>query len=235
MLKKSTGNMYPWVTHTKSFLRGKCPHACSYCYVQAMASRFPNLRLRYSGDVTLDCNELQENLGRNRTIFVEHMSDLFAREVPSEWISMVLRICSTYQNRYVFQTKNPARFSDFLAHMFPGTILGTTIETNRNYASIMGNAPFPRGRYSSMLRLPRLFRICVTIEPILDFDLEVLSKWLIRLRPDFVNIGADSKGRGLPEPSPDKIRDLLETLTSAGIRIERKTNLDRLLKSTPST
>jgi DNA repair photolyase len=32
-LKKSTGNMYPWVTHTHCHLGGQCPHKCVYCYV----------------------------------------------------------------------------------------------------------------------------------------------------------------------------------------------------------
>lgn len=35
-LTKSKGNMYPWVTHTHTHLRGECPHGCRYCYVQAM-------------------------------------------------------------------------------------------------------------------------------------------------------------------------------------------------------
>jgi DNA repair photolyase len=32
-LKKSNGNMYPWVTHTHAHLGGECPHRCAYCYV----------------------------------------------------------------------------------------------------------------------------------------------------------------------------------------------------------
>jgi hypothetical protein len=43
-LKKSEGNMYPWVTHTHSHLAGACPHECK-CYVQ-MAKKFPNMRER---------------------------------------------------------------------------------------------------------------------------------------------------------------------------------------------
>jgi len=45
-----------------------------------------------------------------------------------------------------------------------------------------------------------------------------------------VNIGADSKGHGLPEPSPDKVHALIEKLTGYGIEIREKHNLERLLK-----
>lgn len=29
-LKKSTGNMYPWVTHTHTHLGGECSHKCVF-------------------------------------------------------------------------------------------------------------------------------------------------------------------------------------------------------------
>lgn len=39
-LNRSTGNMFSWVTHTRTHLGGQCPHQCSYCYVQAIERRF---------------------------------------------------------------------------------------------------------------------------------------------------------------------------------------------------
>lgn len=41
----------------------------------------------------------------------------------------------------------------------------------------------------------------VSIEPILDFDLNVMIEWIKQLQPKFVSIGADSKRHNLPEPS----------------------------------
>jgi ribosomal protein L37AE/L43A len=35
---KAKGNMYPWVTHMHSHLRGACSHACPYCKEQTMGS-----------------------------------------------------------------------------------------------------------------------------------------------------------------------------------------------------
>lgn len=78
--------MYPWVTHTHSHLAGECPHRCSYCYVQAMAKRSPALKERFSGPLRLIEKELDVNYGTGKTIFVEHMNDLFAEKVPQEFI-----------------------------------------------------------------------------------------------------------------------------------------------------
>lgn len=46
-----------------------------------------------------------------RTIFVCSMADLFGRWVPDEWIAEVFKACEAApQHRYLFLTKNPARF-----------------------------------------------------------------------------------------------------------------------------
>ena len=46
-----------------------------------------------------------------RTIFVCSMADLFGEWVPDEWIEQVFKACEAApQHRYMFLTKNPARF-----------------------------------------------------------------------------------------------------------------------------
>ena len=70
----------------------------------------------------------------------------------------------------------------------------------------------------------------VTIEPILDFDPDELVFCISEIKPDFVNIGADSKGHGLPEPSKEKILKLIGMLAAKGIEIREKHNMERLLK-----
>lgn len=46
-----------------------------------------------------------------RTIFVCSMADLFGEWVPDEWIAEVFQACEAApQHRYMFLTKNPARF-----------------------------------------------------------------------------------------------------------------------------
>ncbi len=49
------------------------------------------------------------------------------------------------------------------------------------------------------------------------------------IKPDWVNIGADSKGHNMPEPSKEKILALVKELEKF-TEIKNKNNLQRLLK-----
>jgi DNA repair photolyase len=224
-LRKSHGNMYDWVTHVHSHLGGECGHRCPYCYVQRSV-RGP--AERYRGPVRLLEKELKVNYGEGRTIFVEHMNDLFGPNVKGDDIERVLEHCRNFpKNDYVFQTKNPGGAAHFWAFFPARTLLGTTIETNRTVASL---APQPQERLWGIMKI-RAYRIkvFVTIEPIMDFDPLVLAGWMTTIRPEFVTIGADSKGCGLPEPSGEKVAELISLLNAGGVPIRRKTNLGRLL------
>ena len=235
-IKKSQGNMYPWVDATHSHLGGECQHKCSYCYVGSSRSgRAP----RYCGDIRLLDNEFNVSYDKKTlervcgkfpaTIFIEHMNDLFEKDVPSEFIIKILDHCKKYpDNTYVLQTKNPARFQEFLGDLPPNRILGTTIESNRHYPNVMGNSPKPELRYDGMLDLPLEERLFVTLEPILDFDVDVLAGWIVDIMPEFLNLGADSKGNGLIEPTVEKIMELTDKLNKFGVELREKHNLNRL-------
>jgi hypothetical protein len=72
------------------------------------------------------------------------------------------------------------------------------------------------------------FTVHVTIEPLCDFDLAEMV-WLIQeCKPVKINIGADSKGHKLPEPSKEKILDLIDELKKF-TTIDQKRNLSRIL------
>ena len=78
-------------------------------------------------------------------------TDEWAANVPAEWIEQVLDYCDGFDNRYLFQSKNPARFLEYLDHpVMRKSVLCTTIETNRFYPDIMRNAPLPRERAITM-------------------------------------------------------------------------------------
>jgi len=67
----------------------------------------------------------------------------------------------------------------------------------------------------------------ISIEPITDFNLEFFIKIIKEIKPKFVSIGADSKGHNLPEPSWDKVQELIKELKKfTEVRI--KDNLERL-------
>jgi len=222
-LQKSKGNMYDWVTHTHCHLGGECPHQCSYCYVKS----FPFRPAKYQGELRLIEKELLVNYGSGKTIFVENCNDMMAENVPQEFINKIVMHCLKFpDNNYVFQTKNPARYLT-MDSLFPvKSIFGCTIETNWNIPHI-SKAPDHVERMLAMRKLSG--RKFITIEPIIDFDVDVLSSWMEMISPEFVNIGADSKHHNLPEPTPDKVHALIDKLKEYGIEIREKHNLERLL------
>jgi len=227
-LTKAKGNMYDWVTHTHSHLRGKCSHGCTYCYVQSIADRSLELKERYSGPVLMIPEALDTDYGTGKVIFIDHMNDLFADRVPDDWIDKVISQCLKFPgNQYVFQTKNPMRYGCFLDLIPSNSILGTTIESNRRY-DCMGEAPPLFRRAVGMEQVKDKFQTFITIEPILDFDICELFDMMLYAEPSFINIGADSKDYGLEEPTFEKIMDFYDLLCHAEIEVRKKINLDRL-------
>ena len=99
MMNKQKGNMYHFVTHTWNPIKGTCPHGCSYCYMK----RFPQGKLR------LDEKCLGDNLGKENFIFIGSSTDMWAEEIPEEWIKKVLEYTKKFPtNTYLFQTKRAA-------------------------------------------------------------------------------------------------------------------------------
>lgn len=213
MLNKQKGNMYGFVTHTWNAIKGKCPHDCEYCYMKV----FPQGELRFKTD-----------LGRNNIIFVGSSCDMFAQSIPKEWIIEVLDYCKKFpENTYLFQTKNPLRFTDLREELISmNCILGTTIETNREGFSY--NAPTIKERIRGMKI--KGFRKMITIEPIIDFDVTILLELIESVAPEFVNIGADSKNHNLSEPSAFKIENLIKGLKKFTKSISKE-NLSRILNT----
>jgi protein gp37 len=186
---------------------------------------------RYKGEPRLIEKELLVKYPEGKTIFIEHMNDMFAEGVKDEWIRDILGHCGLYDNKYVFQTKNPERAFLFAEMLPPSCMMGTTIETNRVYPDI-SKAPEPRSRHLGMMAFRRLvpkIETFVTIEPIVDFDVEELVRMIVDINPQFVNIGADSKGCKLPEPTPEKVKSLIAGLQKNNITIKKKVNLGRML------
>ncbi|MBR9705129.1 DUF5131 family protein [Candidatus Pacearchaeota archaeon] len=215
-LNKIKGNMYDFVSHTWNVCKGICSHDCEYCFMKRFKNQKP---------LRLDEKEFKTDLGKDNFIFVGSSTDMFAKDVSKEWIIRVLENCKLYDNEYLFQTKNPKRFEEFLDHFPKKSVLGITLESNRDIKNC--NAPNPKVRAIEMLKIP--FNPMITIEPIMDFDLEEFVKIIQELKPKFVNIGADSLGHKLPEPSWTKIQQLIKELEKF-TKVNLKTNLRRLNK-----
>ena len=221
-LRPQTGNMYSFITHTINMIKGKCSHDCVYCYMK----RFKQNPIR------LDEKELKANLGEDNFIFVGSSTDMWAPDVPQEWIELVLFACLRYpDNRYLFQSKRPDRFNGFTSLLGKeNVILGTTLETNID--TLIGGiaqAPPPVARAYRLGRLAMIgYKTMVTVEPVMEFDLEPMTQLIMDCHPEWVNIGADSKGHNLPEPSMAKVNELISVLRDEGIKVKTKSNLKRL-------
>lgn len=216
-LREQKGNMYDFVTHTWNPIKGRCKHNCSYCYMK----RFPLKEIR------LDEKELKTNLGENNFIFIGSGTDVFCEDVEKEWIRKVLNKCEGCNNTYFFQSKNTRKMMDFA---YPKkSILCTTLESNRYYPAITGgNPPNLRLRYFKQLDC---YKKMITIEPILDFDLDIFSDWIINSGAFQVNIGCDSGCNKLPEPSKEKLEQFINIIKdNSSIKIHLKKNINRILK-----
>lgn len=229
-MQNSHGNMYDFVTHTANPIKGLCPHECSYCYMK-------DIFKRYGHDTTLrlDPNELKINYGSGKFIFLGTSTDMFAQPVESAWIKQVLDHCAKYDCKYLLQTKNPARFLEFLNHPLMQdknkVVLATTIETNRDVSTI-SLAPSIDERVKVMAQLSKQgYGVMLTMEPIMDFDHDAVINIMKRIMPFHVNIGANtSKSVRLPEPDKAKLQALIAELKTFVPVVKLKTNLDRLLK-----
>ena len=146
-------------------------------------------------------------------VFVVSMGDLFGDWVPREWILAVLdRARRARGKTFLFLTKNPARYHEFLEQFPENSILGVTIETNRDdLAAKVSRAPPPSERYKAMKNLPWPHKM-VSIEPVLEFDVEVMVEWMRGIKPEIVYIGYDNYNNRLPEPSLAKTLELVERL-----------------------
>lgn len=221
-LNKTKGNMYEFVTHTWNTIKGKCYHDCSYCYMK---------RFGKQNQVRLDVKELKTDLGSGNFIFIGSSCDMFAKDIPEDWIRATLKHMEQFDNKYLLQTKNPERVLDFIdsSVISEKCIVCTTIESDVFFTKIMGNSPHPIERSKAMLKLSDVIDTYVTIEPILDFNLQPFVKIIKRCRPKQVNIGADTGRNNLIEPSRDEILMLISELEKFTV-VHKKANLKRLIQ-----
>lgn len=221
--------MYQWISHTWNPIGGQCPHYCEYCYVEDLKSK-PVMLKKYTGLPFLVEKEMTTNLGKGNIIFVESCGDLFAEGVSEFIIMKVIKHCSKYpENTYLFQTKNPERMMQYTFP--PNVIFGTTIESNRRYENTL--APRPYKRYIAMKSdFFKPYKKMISIEPIMDLDVDTMVRWIGDIKPSFVSIGANTKKIRLHEPSKEKVIQLINSLREPDLdllEIKLKNNLDKII------
>ncbi len=219
-------NMYDWIDVTWNPLAGQCPHRCLYCSTNKFY--YPTLKQKYSGELRIDEKALKKTF-RNKRIFVCAQNDLFADAVPEEFISRIMQRVSELRltksgNTFYFQSKNMRRVRLWATEPY---IYGTTIETYRKNIYTPDNIK-ERAKYLNFIKVTQGCSTFLTIEPIMDFDLQEMLELVHLATPNFINIGADSGKNNLPEPSKEKVLELIERLK--GYEVKLKSNLIRLIK-----
>jgi hypothetical protein len=163
------------------------------------------------------------------------MADLFGAWVPDEWIMKIIKVVELNpQATFFFETKNPSRYWEFLGRFPSNVVLSTTIETNRtDYAELVSKAPSTLDRYLAFVGIPSdKFRKHVSIEPIMDFDLTVMTYMMRQIHPWKVSIGYDNYGIlkkcGIPQPDKTKY-EALKAKLKIFTEVEDKTFLGESL------
>lgn len=217
LLRVATGNMYDFVTHTWNPVKGICYHQCRYCYMNCFRPE------KYECAPVMVDDEFEIDLNVGKVIFVGDGIDLFAQNIPDEWILRVLDHCAGFNDQrvgqkkivFLFQSKNPSRFLQFLDHrVFKHAIIGTTIESNRYYPEIMVNSPRIEKRADAMKVISEKgFYTMITLEPLLAFDKTELVEIIRQCNPRFINIGRESKRKvWVPEPTSAQVKELVAEL-----------------------
>lgn len=201
-----------------------CKHDCVYCrpsFQRQMMRQKKRCLKCYNYEPHAHLERLLKRPPKtvgDEFVFFPSSGDL-AFASPSQ-MQTAIEYAKHYPNTtFLMQSKNPECFLKFVFP--PNVILATTIETNQltffdtpskftQYSEI-SKAPFPHRRWEAMRRLldPYIF---VTIEPILDFNLESFVFGLKQLFPQVVYVGYDNHNCKLPEPPLAKTRLLIKEL-----------------------
>ncbi|MGC8937154.1 MAG: DUF5131 family protein, partial [Candidatus Methanomethylicaceae archaeon] len=156
-------------------------------------------------------------------VFVSDMGDMFAETVPDDWIVRVLDHVRKFPStEFLFLTKNPRRYHEFL-DLFPeNSMLGATVETDDDsLAKAVSKAPPPSDRLEAMYLL-KWDKKFISVEPIMEFT-DYFPIKIAETKPSMVFVGYDNYGNGLPEPSLQWTMWLMDELERRGIEVRRKT------------
>lgn len=154
-----------WTESTWNPVTGctKISPGCAHCYAERMAKRLLAMgqeRYRNGFKVTLqpDVVDLPLHWKRPRMIFVNSMSDLFHKDVPTEFITDCFAVMErASQHTFQVLTKRPERAVELAPNLpWPNNVwMGTTVES-ADYVH----------RIHSLTRIPAAIRF-LSLEPLL--------------------------------------------------------------------
>lgn len=223
-LNKAKGRMFRSVGWTFNPIAG-CTHGCKYCYAERLAKGWgqsfePKFRPHFLDD---------QMPNDGSWIFVGSMGDMFCPGMKDEWILRVIgRIANEKgNNKFLLQTKNPFSFMAFyleLEKIKDKIILGTTLETTWETPWSKASHPRQRKKYLTQMK-DAGFKTFLSLEPLADFNLVTMQKWICEIEPEAIEIGLENYTKFLPKPPIEKIKSLLSYLDETGFEYLLKENL----------
>lgn len=248
-----------WCDSTWNPVTG-CLHGCEYCYARRIAERFgSNLMPIFTKypvldkpvrNLGIDAGKIQPypfdftptfhryRLGeparwkRPRNIFVCSMADLFGEWVPDEWIDDVIKATQrALHHRYLFLTKNPERYGEWLERFEEGRISELDELENCWFgASASNNAEMERANRSRAM--------WISIEPIRE-QIETDEDQFMQFEPytgaeqrrwEWVVIGAETgNSKNKVVPKRGWIEDIATACADYGTPVFMKESLRELM------
>lgn len=216
-------NMFKEVTKTWNPYQG-CKHFCDYCWARKLAEgKLKQTTKKYEkGFEPRFFPEWLNRVPSKGTIFVSSMGDLFGIWNSSEMIKSIINATKKSKATFLFLTKNPKRYHEFV-DLFDKEkhYLGTTLESD-NEVGVSASCPSRMERFKEFtsLNYPNKF---VSIEPIMDFNLDRFLTMIMSINPKWIYIGYDNHKHSLVEPLLSKTIDFVEKLKRIGYDVRLKT------------
>lgn len=250
-----------WCDSTWNPVTG-CLHGCEYCYARRIAERFGSNQMPIFTDypvldkpvrsVGFDGEKIQpypfdftptfhrykldepQRWTRPRNIFVCSMADLFGDWVPDEWIDDVIKATQrALQHRYLFLTKNPERYGEWLERFEEGRISELDEVENCWFgASASNNAEMERANRSRAM--------WISIEPIRE-QIETDEDQFMQFEPytgaeqrrwEWVVIGAETgNSKDKVVPKRGWIEDIAKVCADFGTPVFMKESLRDIMGS----
>lgn len=206
-----------------------CEFDCTYCepsFKRQLKRQKKNCLQCYRYDLHEHPERISpEKLPADKCTFVCGDSDItFANPDYMKGVFKFLKENTNEDKTWFIQSKDPKCFEQYLEHLPKNTILLTTLETNKDgICKNVSKAPLPSVRYEAFRNLNYPRKI-VTVEPIMDFDLEIFADWIARIKPEAVFIGYNNHPNQvkLIEPNMEKTLDLIVALKNKGIHVLTK-------------
>ncbi len=103
-----------WCDYVANPIKGVCQHQCPYCYAKRLYQRF-----KWNPEVRFDESAFEgiDKLKPSSKIFVGSTHDIFGDWIPDEWITSIIMKAGQYpQLIFIFLTKSPKRYNNFMFH-----------------------------------------------------------------------------------------------------------------------